>query len=31
LNGIHQFLVYADDIHILGGNVSTIRKTKKFC
>jgi len=25
LNGTHQFLVYADDINILGGSVHTIK------
>jgi hypothetical protein len=22
LNGTHKFLVYADDVHILGGNIN---------
>ena len=26
LNGIHQFLVYADYVNILGGSVDTIKK-----
>ena len=26
LNGTHQFLVYADDINVLGGSVDTIKK-----
>ena len=26
LNGTHQLVVYADDVHILGGSVHTIKK-----
>ena len=26
LNGIHQFLVYADDVNILGGSVHTVKE-----
>jgi hypothetical protein len=26
LNGIHQFLVYADNVNILGGSVCTMKK-----
>jgi hypothetical protein len=26
LNGTHQFLVYADDVNILGGSVHSIKK-----
>jgi len=29
LSGTHQFVVYADDVRILGGNVHTIKKKKK--
>jgi len=30
LNGTHQFLAYADDVNILGGSVSTIKKCRNF-
>ena len=26
LNGTHQFLIYADDVNILGGSVHTMKK-----
>ena len=26
MNGTHQLLVYADDVHILGGSVHTVKK-----
>jgi len=26
LNGTHQFLVYADDVNVLGGSVHTIKE-----
>jgi hypothetical protein len=26
LNGTHQFLVYVDDVNIMGGRVHTIKK-----
>ena len=26
LNGTHQFLVYADDVNILGGSVHTVKE-----
>jgi hypothetical protein len=29
LNGTHQFLVFADDINILGRNISTVKKNTK--
>ncbi|KAJ4434169.1 hypothetical protein ANN_16491 [Periplaneta americana] len=30
LNGLHQLLVYADDVNMLGENPQTIRKTREF-
>ncbi|KAJ4435951.1 hypothetical protein ANN_18574 [Periplaneta americana] len=30
LNGLHQLLVYADDVNMLGENAQTIRKTREF-
>jgi hypothetical protein len=29
LNGTHQLLVYADELHILGRSVHTIKKNKE--
>ena len=29
LNGIHQFLVYVDDVNILGGNVHIVKKNEE--
>ena len=29
LNGIHQLLVYADDVNILNGNVRVIKKNRE--
>ena len=30
VNDTHQFLVYADDVNILGGSVHTVKKTQMF-
>ena len=30
LCGIYQFLVYVDDVNILGGGVHTVKKTQKL-
>jgi len=30
LNSAHQFLVYADDVNVLGGSVHRQRKTQKL-
>jgi len=30
LNGTHQLLAYADDVHIVGGSVDTVKKMQKL-
>jgi hypothetical protein len=30
LNGTHQLLAYADDVHLLGDNIDTINKDRNF-
>ena len=30
LNGAHQLVVYADEVHILGGSVRTTQKNRSF-
>jgi hypothetical protein len=30
LNGTHKFLVYADDVNILGGSIHSIKKNTKL-
>jgi hypothetical protein len=30
LNGTHQFLVYADDVNLVGESIDTLRKTQKL-
>jgi len=30
LNGTHQFVLYADDVDIVGANINTL-KIQKFC
>jgi hypothetical protein len=30
LNGIHQLLVYVDDVDLLGDNIDTVKRNRNF-